>query len=132
VNCTPASGAVFGPGTRTVTCTATDHVGNASSGSFTVTVTTAAPDAKELLARLVQDVVGASTLPPAVKTLLIARLRSLVAGFDPGNPAQRKAVCTALGAFTTAVRLLSGHGIPPAQATAWIADANRIRAVLGC
>jgi hypothetical protein len=41
-------------------------------------------------------------------------------------------MCDALAAFATAVRLLSGHGITAAQATQWIADANRIRAVIGC
>jgi Tol biopolymer transport system component len=132
VTCTPASGSVFPIGTTHVACTATDHVGNAASGGFTLTVTETAPGAKELLTRLIQDVVSASKLPPAVKTQLIAKLQSLAAGFDPGNPAQRKAVCTTLTAFTAAVRLLSGHAIPPAQATAWIADANRIRAVLAC
>jgi hypothetical protein len=37
--CTPASGSTFALGTSTVTCTATDGAGNASSGTFTVTVT---------------------------------------------------------------------------------------------
>jgi len=36
--CTPASGSVFGIGTTTVTCAATDNTGNSGSGSFTVTV----------------------------------------------------------------------------------------------
>ena len=49
-----------------------------------------------------------------------------------GQAAQRKAMCDALATFATAVRLLSGHGITAAQATQWIADANRIRAVIGC
>jgi hypothetical protein len=36
--CTPASGAVFAPGTTTVTCTATDTHGNTGAASFSVTV----------------------------------------------------------------------------------------------
>jgi hypothetical protein len=36
--CTPASGTTFGPGATTVSCTATDASGNATTGSFTVTV----------------------------------------------------------------------------------------------
>ena len=67
-----------------------------------------------------------------MKTQLLARLQPLLAGFDPSNAAQRQAVCTGLSLFTAALRLLSGHGVPPAQAAAWTADANRIRAVLGC
>ena len=43
VSCTPASGSSFALGTTTVTCTATDHAGNADSDSFTVTVTQEAP-----------------------------------------------------------------------------------------
>jgi Tol biopolymer transport system component len=38
VDCTPASGAGFGRGTTTVSCTATDDTGNTATGSFTVTV----------------------------------------------------------------------------------------------
>jgi hypothetical protein len=38
-SCAPPSGSVFGPGTRTVQCSATDPAGNtAATGSFTVTV----------------------------------------------------------------------------------------------
>jgi HYR domain/WD40-like Beta Propeller Repeat len=114
VSCTRASGSVFAIGATTVTCTATDHVENIAQGSFTVTVL----GAVEQLARLVQE--------------LPARLQSLLAAFDPSNPAQRRAVCTGLSVFAGVVRLLSGRGIPAAQAAAWIADANRIRAVIGC
>jgi hypothetical protein len=55
-------------------------------------------------------------------------LQSLVAGFDPNNALQRKAACLKLKVFASVVRYLA----PPAQAVEWAADANRIRAVLGC
>jgi hypothetical protein len=55
-------------------------------------------------------------------------LQSLVAGFDPNNSLQRKAVCLKLKVFASVVRYVA----PPAQAVEWAADANRIRAVLGC
>jgi Tol biopolymer transport system component len=128
VSCSPAPGSVFTIGTSTVACTATDHVGNTANGSFSVTVL----GAKEQLDRLLQDVISASRLPAAVKAQLLANLQLVVANFDPANPAHRKAACSALRAFTTALRLLSGHGVPPAQVATWIADANRIRAVLAC
>jgi TolB protein len=128
VSCTPASGSVFAIGTTTVMCTATDHVGNATTGTITVTVL----GAKEQLVRLIRDVVAASGLSPAIKTQLLAKLEALVAALDTSNPVQRRIVCTGLAAFTSVVRLLSGHGIPPAQAVGWLADANRIRAVIGC
>lgn len=128
VSCAPASGLVFVIGASTVTCTATDHVGNTDHGSFTVTVR----GTKEQLDRLIQDIIAASKLPPALKTQLLARLRPLIAAFDPSKPAQRTIVCNTLSEFLHALRLLSGHGIPPAQATQWITDATRIRAVTGC
>jgi hypothetical protein len=114
VHCTPASGATLKIGSSTVTCTATDHVGNTDRGSFTVTVR----GAKEQIDRLISEVVAASKLPPVVKTQPLAQMRAALERFD-------------LGTFATAVRLLSGHGITAAQATQWIADANRIRAVIG-
>ena len=128
VACTPGTGSVFAIGKSTVACTATDHVGNQAGDSFTVTVL----GPKEQLSRLIQGVVSASQLPAAVKTQLLAKLQPVVAGFDPNNPAHRRTACTALRAFTVVLRLLAGHGVPPAQATAWITDADRIRAVIGC
>lgn len=43
VACSPASGSLFGVGTTTVTCTASDASGNSSSGTFDVTVRFVAP-----------------------------------------------------------------------------------------
>jgi hypothetical protein len=126
--CAPASGNVFPIGVTSVACTATDHVGNAANGSFTVTVR----GAKEQLVRLIEKVVNASSLSPTVKTQMIGKLQSLVSGFDPTNAKQKQAVCVALATFKTAVQALSGRGIPTVVASEWIADANRIRAVLGC
>ena len=128
VSCAPASGAAFAIGTTNVLCTATDHVGNAGAGSFAVTVR----GAKEQLRRLIDSVVNASGLPPGLNTQLIAKLQALAAGFDPANAKQKQAVCVALNVFKGVVQAFSGRGIPPAQAASWIADADRIRAVLGC
>ncbi len=58
------------------------------------------------------------------------RLQSLLTGFDPTNPGHRRIACRSLGVFVAIVQLL--QGTPPAQVAAWIADANQIRAVLGC
>ena len=98
--------------------------GNTANASFVVTEL----GVQEQLAQLVQEVVDATSLPPAAKAQLIATLQSLTADFDPTNPQQRKSACLALKAFTTVVRFLA----PPAQAAEWTADANRIRAVLAC
>ena len=128
VSCSPPSGNGFAIGVTTVTCTATDQSGNSSSGSFTVKV----KGAKEQLADLIQKVVNASGLSSAAKTLLIGKLNQLLASFDPTNAAQRQAVCFALQVFKEAVQLQAGKTITQSQASQWIADANRIRAVLGC
>lgn len=128
VSCTPASGSAFAIATTTVACTATDHVGNATAGWFTGTVR----GAKEQLDRLIRKVLAASSLSPALKSHLLAKLQTLLATFDPAIPTQRRAVCAALSTFTATVRVLSGHAVPTARATEWIADATRIRVVLGC
>jgi hypothetical protein len=128
VSCNPASGSAFPIEVTPVTCTATDHVGNRAIGSFTVTVLGATTQ----LSRLVNDMISASSLPPTVKSQLLAYLRSLVNGFDPGIPAQRTMACIALRLYSSAVGLLSGRGVQPAQATEWIAASTRIRAVIGC
>ncbi len=128
VTCSPPSGSTFAIGAHTDACTAVDQAGNATHGSFTVTVR----GPKEQLNRLIQDVIAASKLPAGVRTPLVTQLQTAVAQFDPSKPAERKFVCNALTAFATLVRLASGHGIPPSQASQWITDANRIRAVIGC
>ena len=122
--CTPSAGSVFAIGDTTVECAATDAGGNTASARFTVTVL----GANGQIAQLINDVIYATSLPAAVKTQLIATLRSLTAGFDPTNPRQHRAACLALRTFTTVVRFVA----PPAQATEWTVDANRIRAVLAC
>jgi hypothetical protein len=43
ISCTPAPGSTFGLGTSTVTCTATDAVGNKGTGTFTIKVTDNTP-----------------------------------------------------------------------------------------
>ncbi len=126
VVCAPTSGSTFPIGSTAVTCTATDASGNSSNGAFTVTVR----DARAQLESLLQDVIASSALPPAVKAALVVRLQSLLTGFDPTNPGHRRIACRSLGVFVAIVQLLQGTS--PAQVAAWIADANQIRAVLGC
>jgi uncharacterized protein YjbI with pentapeptide repeats len=58
--CTPASGSTFPVGTTTVNCTATDAHGNTATGSFTVTVTNAAPVANGQSVAVNEDSVGNS------------------------------------------------------------------------
>ncbi|HEX6024808.1 MAG TPA: HYR domain-containing protein [Solirubrobacter sp.] len=122
VTCAPASGNVFAIGTTTVTCSASDRGGNTSTAQFTVTVFGAA----EQLADLIDSVVGATGLPPAIKNQLTAGLKSQLVNFDPSRPLHRLAACVGLRTFTTVVRVLA-----PTR-TEWLGAANRIRAVLAC
>ncbi len=123
VVCTPGSGSRFAIGETPVTCVATDNGHNTSTATFTVTVR----GATEQLSQLIAEVVDTTNLSPALKAQLTSALRSLVAGFDPSKPLQRKAACVTLTAFNTIVRILA-----PSHAAEWTADANRIRAVLAC
>jgi len=59
-NCSPASGSIFALGTTTVNCTATDTHGNATSGSFTVTVQDTTPPALTLPANITAEATGPS------------------------------------------------------------------------
>ena len=124
VLCTPSTGSAFAIGQTTVECAATDAAGNAGHASFVVIVL----GAKEQIVNLIREVIDSTRLPAGVKAQLIASLQALVAGFDPSEPAQRKVACVKLKVFASLVRYLA----PPAQAAAWAADANRIRAVLVC
>ena len=56
------------------------------------------------------------------------QLAALVGSLDPTRPLQHFAACLTLRAFVTVVPwVVSGP-----KAAEWIADANRIRAVLAC
>jgi HYR domain len=79
----PSAGSLFAIGDTTVECVATDAGGNTASRSFVVTVL----GANEQIAQLIGDVIDATSLPAAVKSKLIATLRSLTAGFNPTKPA---------------------------------------------
>ena len=119
VTCTPPSGSVFAVGTTNVNCTATDLSGNTAAKSFTVHVKGAA----EQLADLKQAVTGVGPGKSLAATVAVAEW--LVAHH------QNQAARMTLTAFNLEVRAQSGKKIPPAQATALIADANRIKNVLG-
>lgn len=122
VRCSPPPGARFRIGPTAVTCTATDPDDSNSpqSSKFMVTVI-GAPGQLAHLARVVKGVGPGTSL--AVK---VALARSHLAS---GNVA---GACIALGTFISEVKAQSGRTIPPATARALIADAQRIRAVLGC
>jgi len=120
VVCLPPSGAVFVIGTTTVSCTATDGSGNRAAGSFTVTVRGAA----EQLSDLAAAVKGVGPGESLADTVAVARWF-----LAHGQP---KLTCLTLTAFQLEVWAQSGKKIPAAQASTLIADATRIKTVLGC
>jgi FG-GAP-like repeat/HYR domain len=120
VRCVPPPGSTFAIGTSSVTCTASDAFGNEASASFDVHIKGAAEQLDELI-ELVED------LGPG--TSLADKLESARAALDEGERAE---ACSSLRAFANEVRAQSGSKLTPAQAEAFMAAANRIRAVLAC
>lgn len=120
VVCSPPSGSTFPIGETTVTCTATDGAGNASSKAFAITV--------EGLDALLQDLLDLTTgLPPGKS--LPAKIRAAQASVAAGRIAD---ACSQLQSFLNEVRAQSGKHLTAAQAEDLTARANRIRELLGC
>jgi HYR domain len=120
VSCTPPSASQFAIGTTTVSCTATDAAGNSSTATFAVTVEGAAAQ----LTNLGAEVIGVGPGRSLAATVSVAK-------FFLAHGATR-ATCLTLSVLELEVRAQAGKKIPVAQAAALIADARRIRAVLGC
>jgi hypothetical protein len=121
IACSPASGTLFAIGTTTVSCTATDSRGNTSApATFNITVQGGSAQLGDLLAD-VQGVGPGKSLAAKVE----AAQAALAAGDTVG-------ACAALDSFLAEVRAQSGKKITVPQAQALAADANRIKAVIGC
>jgi uncharacterized repeat protein (TIGR03803 family) len=119
--CTPASGSVFKIGVTTVNCMATDLAGNVGRDSFKVKVLSAA----EQIVDLVEDLRRGTQLSPLVKKILTVVLQAAIA-----NPKKASLVCSVLENFISYVNKYASSN--PAHASALIADARRIQAVIGC
>jgi hypothetical protein len=124
VSCTKASGSAFPIGTTTVTCTATDLAGNSTSKSFTVTVKGALEQVDDLIAKV-------QSLPIDTKTKN-SFLSQLTAAKDLITKNNITGACGKLKDFIRSVSSQSGKKLTKQQADDLIADAERIRAVLGC
>ena len=120
VTCEPPSGSTFPIGTTAVACTAVDAAGNASSGSFAVTVR----GAREQLVDLIDAVAGVGP-----GTSLAAKIRTAV---DRLPDRYLTLACFPLRAFIAAAEAQSGKSVSAEQAAVFVADATRIRAVLAC
>ena len=118
--CSPASGTTFPIGTTLVSCTATDDLGLADTGTFSVTVVGAEGQLTDLL--LAIDGVGPGKS-------LSAKVRNAQAALASGDT---RAACNILGAFINEVEAQSAKSLTAGQANQLIGDAARIQAVLGC
>ena len=120
--CTPPSGSVFAIGTTTVHCIASDAAGNTAGAGFNVRVKGAA----EQIVDLIQLARG-TTLPPGLKARLLAALQTALE-----DPRKIPIACLGLSLFIQLVQIQPPSVISPALKAQLIADANRIKAVLGC
>jgi hypothetical protein len=118
--CTPLSGSVFAIGDTLVTCTATDAAGNAATDDFSVHVKGAAEQLADL-GDAVNGVGPGTSLRDKVNDAQAALGRTDV-----------PRTCSILRAFINQVKPQSRKSIPPVTAVSLVADATRIRAVLGC
>jgi len=118
-DCEPAPG-TFAIGRTTVTCTATDkHGNNSAPGSFEVYVKGATAQIDDQIG-LVGSTGGGS---------FASQLESAMADLASGRGT---VACGSLGGYVNHVQAQSGKQFSVSQATALIANANRIRAVIGC
>jgi Tol biopolymer transport system component len=120
--CTPATGSVFPIGTSPVQCTASDAAGNTDGAGFSIRIKGAPEQIVDLVA-----LAAGTTLPPALRAKLLATLQAALA--EPHNV---QVACRVLNAFILLVRLQPPNLIPPAKKNQMIADATRIKTVLGC
>jgi hypothetical protein len=122
--CTPASGSVFPIGDTTVTCKATDAAGNAATARFVVHVR----GASEQIVRLVDKTLTFLDLP-TLKPALKAGLQSVADAVVAKNP---RAACNALDLYVVAVKIAPARAFTGAERSELLADAARIKKVIGC
>jgi len=121
--CTPPEGATFAIGDTSVSCTATDASGNSASGTFTVHVNGAAEQLSNLRTAVLASTTG------GLRASLDSKLRDAQAGVATGNASK---ACGSLTDFAGLLQAQSGKAIPVTTAQQFMADATRIKAVIGC
>ena len=127
--CTPPSGSTFAIATTTVTCTATDRATNSSQRTFQIVVKGASTQITDLTTR-VNSLSGVSaSLKGSLGVKLDAAKDLLAKGNVTGACGKLKDFIQQVQANTSDTK---PGNIKTADATALIADATRIRAVLGC
>jgi hypothetical protein len=125
VGCQPASGSVFPIGTTAVTCTATDHSGNAVTATFTVQVRGGV--VQQIMSLIDKTLVYLDWA--LLEAVLKARLEEALTSLLQRSPV---AACRAMDLYIAAIRRMPSSQLTTAERSELIADAERIRAVIGC
>src|SRR6476659_353668 len=115
---------VFPIGNTTVRCTATDHSGNSSTGSFVVHVFSVAALLRQQEAYLIQ--VG---VDPPLRRSLTADLEAAARAADRGA---KSGTCSAISDYQSHVRSQSGKKLGRGLAADLIANADSIRRIVPC
>ncbi len=121
ISCTPSTPHQFAIGDTSVTCQATDRAGNTSPGQQFVVHVAGAAEQLDNLAAAVRGVGPGHSLSAKVAVARLALSHGDTCGAS-----------IALTAFIIEVTVLAGRTIPADQAAQLIADARRIKAVIGC
>jgi hypothetical protein len=123
--CTPASGAKFAVGTTTVTCTATDSRGNASRGTFTVTVKSAGGQLDDLIRWIDQ-----SNMPAPVKAILRSQIAYVERYIASGKLHQQcQGIDATIGYLEAAKK---GHQVSSQFADPMLQMLRQVRVVAAC
>lgn len=127
VTCASASGSAFPIGVTTVSCTATDAAGNTATGPFTVRVKSTADQIDDL-----RTLVESLNLKQGIENSLDAKLKTIQEALASAQAGDLTAACNKLDSFLNEVEAQAGKSITQAEAERLIADATRIKAVIGC
>jgi len=121
--CTPASGSTFAVGTNTVSCSATDAVGNKASGTFTITVIGAAEQISVL-----QRWVERQSLNATVQKQLVAALKKAGQAAASGDSSTTcKQLANVISIVTSNQTKLTNSVVNKI-----LNDVARIQAAVGC
>jgi len=124
--------ALYPLGVTTVTWTATDHSGNASSATQKVTVVPGdARNQLSNLAKLINYSVASGGIASEMQTSLLAKINAATAALVQGNPNATKVAMQDLKALVNQIEAQTDKKINPAVAAALISRANLIIATLG-
>ena len=125
-NYSKESGTLFAVGDTTVMVTATDGAGNQSTCTFSVHV----KGANEQINDLIAKVNGLAGVKDATKNALVVKLLAALAAAAKGDTATE---CARMADFISLAKAQKEKKLIPASAAdSVIADATRIKAVLGC